>query len=93
MFPRKLNESNKHIPNNDEYYEEYEISDAGYGKDSVKLLHVHHDGPLHIIKELEVNTHLKLYSKKDYIKGKLFIFLIGLKKNGTKQILKFIIEG
>lgn len=70
MFPRKLNEANKYIANNDEYYQECEISDSGYGKDSIKLLHVHHEGPKHIIKELEINTHLKLYTKKDYISGK-----------------------
>lgn len=48
---------------------QYTISDYGYGKDSVKVLHVKRDGPVHSIKELEVGTHLKLYSKKDYFHG------------------------
>lgn len=69
MFPRKLTEAEKHHQagvNRDEY----EISDCGYGKDSVKILHVHRDGEIHHIKEFEVNTHLKLYTKKDYTHGK-----------------------
>lgn len=48
---------------------QYNISDYGYGKDSVKVLHVKRDGPVHSIKEFEVSTHLKLYSKKDYFYG------------------------
>lgn len=48
---------------------QYEISDYGYGKDSVKVLHVKRNGPVHSIKEFEVGTHLKLYSQKDYYHG------------------------
>ncbi|XP_005176232.1 uricase [Musca domestica] len=48
---------------------QYAISDYGYGKDAVKILHVKRDGPVHSIKEFEVGTHLKLYSKKDYFHG------------------------
>ncbi|XP_059618145.1 uricase [Phlebotomus argentipes] len=48
---------------------EYIISDYGYGKDNVKLLHVVRNGPVHSIKELEVCSHLKLYDKKDYLYG------------------------
>jgi urate oxidase len=47
----------------------YEISNYGYGKDSVKILHVSRNGPVHTIKELEVGTKLKLYSQKDYLYG------------------------
>lgn len=50
---------------------QYAISDYGYGKDSVKILHVQRNGPVHSIKEFEVGTHLKLYSKKDYFYGEL----------------------
>lgn len=49
---------------------QYSISDYGYGKDSVKVLHVKRNGPVHSIKEFEVGTHLKLYSQKDYYHGK-----------------------
>lgn len=71
MFPRKLTsaaemslkESGHHTSN------DYEICDSGYGKDHVKILHVRREGAVHHIKEFEVNTHLKLYSKKDYMYG------------------------
>lgn len=49
--------------------EPYQLSDYGYGKDAVKVLHVQRNGPVHSIKEFEVGSHLKLYSKKDYING------------------------
>lgn len=49
---------------------QYTISDHGYGKDAVKVLHVERNGPVHTIKEFEVGTHLKLYSTKDYLQGK-----------------------
>ncbi|KAH8413290.1 hypothetical protein KR009_009754 [Drosophila setifemur] len=48
---------------------QYEITDHGYGKDAVKVLHVSRKGPVHNIQEFEVGTHLKLYSKKDYYQG------------------------
>lgn len=74
MFPRKLTSAVEHktglksSASNFKY--EFEISDTGYGKDHVKILHVRRDGNIHHIKEFEVNTHLKLYSKKDYLMGK-----------------------
>lgn len=40
----------------------------------VKILHVRREGNIHYIKEFEVNTHLKLYSKKDYLNGNYFPF-------------------
>lgn len=72
MFPRKLNETATAFNSGrqtDDYESNYEISDSGYGKDSVKLLHVQRQGQLHHIKEFEVNTHLKLFSTKDYLHG------------------------
>lgn len=72
MFPRKLNETATAFNGDrqtDDYESNYEISDSGYGKDSVKLLHVQRHGQLHHIKEFEVNTHLKLFSTKDYLHG------------------------
>jgi hypothetical protein len=48
---------------------EYEITNYGYGKDHVKILHVTRNGAVHTIKELEVGTKLKLYSQKDYLYG------------------------
>lgn len=35
----------------------------------MKLLHVHRDGPLHTIREFEVDTHLRLTTQKDYLVG------------------------
>lgn len=72
MFPRKLTSaaeqpSLKSSTGNVQH--QFEISDTGYGKDHVKILHIHRDGNMHYIKEFEVNTHLKLYSKKDYLNG------------------------
>jgi hypothetical protein len=47
----------------------YELGQYGYGKNSVKLLHVHRDGSFHSIREYEVSTHLKLLSTKDFMTG------------------------
>ncbi|XP_026327191.1 uricase [Hyposmocoma kahamanoa] len=47
----------------------FELSDHGYGKCSVKLLHVHRDGDYHSIREFEVNTELKLASESAYVLG------------------------
>lgn len=49
-------------------HSEFVISDRGYGKDFVKLLHVKRDGETHHIREFEVGTHLKLASDVDYLK-------------------------
>lgn len=72
MFARTLQHANGKEDSNQDHQtpHRYTISDFGYGKDSVKVLHVKRDGPVHSIKELEVGTHLKLYSKKDYFQGK-----------------------
>lgn len=45
------------------------ISNYGYGKDSVKVMHVVRNGLVHTIKEFEVGTKLKLSSQKDYLEG------------------------
>ncbi|XP_060647928.1 uricase-like [Drosophila nasuta] len=47
----------------------YEITDKGYGKDAVKLMHVSRKGAVHSIQECEVGTHLKLYTNKDFLQG------------------------
>ncbi|XP_069687503.1 uricase isoform X1 [Periplaneta americana] len=47
----------------------YELGQYGYGKNNVKLLHVHREGTYHTIREYEVDTHLKLHSKKDFLVG------------------------
>ncbi|KAH8417907.1 hypothetical protein KR222_008257 [Zaprionus bogoriensis] len=52
-----------------EHSQLYEITDKGYGKDAVKVMHVNRKGPVHSIQEYEVGTHLKLYSNKDYFQG------------------------
>ena len=43
--------------------------DTGYGKNYVKLLYVRREGDLHHVKEIEVNTQLKLNDRKDYIEA------------------------
>lgn len=47
----------------------FELHDHGYGKGSVKLLHVHRDGDYHNIREFEVSTELKLSSESAYVLG------------------------
>ncbi|XP_063359095.1 uricase [Cydia amplana] len=47
----------------------FEFSDHGYGKSSVKLLHVHRDGDYHTIREFEVSTELKLSTESAYVIG------------------------
>jgi len=62
--------SNENRRRDEEQSEEpYELGQYGYGKNSVKLLHVRRDGPFHTIREYEVSTHLKLLSKKDFMTG------------------------
>lgn len=71
MFPRKLTSAVEPSLKSaaSDLKLQFEISDTGYGKDHVKMLHVRREGNIHYIKEFEVNTHLKLYSKKDYLNG------------------------
>lgn len=52
-----------------EQSQQYEITNKGYGKDAVKVMHINRKGLVHSIQELEVGTHLKLYSNKDYMQG------------------------
>lgn len=74
MFPRKLTSaSEQSLKSSVNEKVEFEISDTGYGKDHVKILHIRREGNVHHIKEFEVNTHLKLYSKKDYLNGNYLI--------------------
>lgn len=48
----------------------YELGAHGYGKNSVKLLHVRRNGDYHHeIREYEVDTHLRLNTQKDYLIG------------------------
>lgn len=47
----------------------YEITDQGYGKSFVKILHVRKNGLEHTVKEFEVNTILKLNNQRDYKHG------------------------
>ncbi|KAI7815677.1 uricase [Rhyzopertha dominica] len=49
--------------------DKYEFGNYGYGKNHVKLLHVHRNGAFHTIREFEVDTHLTLSTQKDYLDG------------------------
>lgn len=75
MFPKKLSEgggilaTNGFTPGND-LESKYVISDNGYGKNYVKILHVKREGLVHHVKEFEVNSHLQLFSKATYLTGK-----------------------
>jgi urate oxidase len=64
---KKSKEDNTH--HEEERKGGYELGQYGYGKNSVKLLHVRREGTFHTIREYEVDTHLKLQSKKDFIAG------------------------
>lgn len=59
----------KTIESNLEDRLDHKITNYGYGKDKVKILHVNRNGPVHTVNEFEVSTRLQLYSKKDYIYG------------------------
>ena len=48
---------------------EVEFVDRGYGKHSVRLLHVRREGRQHYAKELEVSTRLTLSNAKDYLQA------------------------
>ncbi|KAE8739788.1 hypothetical protein FOCC_FOCC014713 [Frankliniella occidentalis] len=49
--------------------EAYELAEYGYGKNYVKILKVRRDGLRHSIREYEVNTHLQLDSREDFLQG------------------------
>lgn len=89
MFPRKLASATTHqsLKSMGDFKVEFEISDTGYGKDHVKMLHVRREGNVHYIKEFEVNTHLKLYSKKDYLNGNYFDTSNNYKRDNLRLIL------
>lgn len=67
MFPQRLRNSS--AVNRPTLEGNFVLSDHSYGKNSVKILYVNRNGPVHSIREMEVNTHLKLYSQKDYTTG------------------------
>ncbi|EDV93229.1 uricase [Drosophila grimshawi] len=72
MFPKplqKFTNLNVSTPVDKEVQCPYNITNKGYGKDAVKLLHVDRNGPVHTIQELEVGTHLKLTTNKEYVLG------------------------
>lgn len=70
MFASRIHEDvGKKYPFADQGNSDYRITDTGYGKDCVKIMHVVRNGPTHSIREFEVNTHLKLYTEKDYLVG------------------------
>ncbi|CAD7079326.1 unnamed protein product [Hermetia illucens] len=70
MFAKRLYADESNVqPNATSSFSEYKITDYGYGKNNVKIMHVRRDGPVHSIREFEVSTHLKLESKKDYTEG------------------------
>ncbi|XP_022911695.2 uricase-like [Onthophagus taurus] len=79
--------------------DKYEFGDYGYGKNSVKLLHVERNSPRHAIREYEVDVHLKLNSQLDYLEGnnkdivatdsqKNTVYILA-KKNGIKTPEEF----
>lgn len=78
MFASKLRsiDKNDYPQDSIENNLEYKITDYGYGKDSVKILHVKRNDLVHSVKEFEVSTRLQLYSKKDYIYGMFLLYLL-----------------
>lgn len=49
--------------------ETYDLAEYGYGKNYVKVLKVRREGDVHHIREYEVNTHLQLDSREDFLQG------------------------
>ncbi len=47
-------------------YERFQIVENEYGKSYVRLLHLRREGPVHTIREFEVDTSLTLNNVKDY---------------------------
>ncbi|RZF42172.1 hypothetical protein LSTR_LSTR004321 [Laodelphax striatellus] len=47
----------------------YDLQQFGYGKNNVKVLYVQRNGPVHSIRECEVDVRLQLTSKEDYLSG------------------------
>ncbi|KAH8418061.1 hypothetical protein KR222_011380 [Zaprionus bogoriensis] len=47
----------------------YELTNKGYGKESVKLMHINRQGPYHTIQEFEISTHMKLKGNREYLSG------------------------
>ena len=45
------------------------FAERQYGKNYVRLLHVRREGKRHYIREIEVNSRLKLNSVKDFVTG------------------------
>ena len=79
--------------------EHYTFGNYGYGKNSVRLLHVDKSGPKHTISEYEVDVHLKLNTQIDYLQGdnkniiatdsqKNTVYILA-KKHGTKTPEEF----
>jgi urate oxidase len=75
MLCRKLIETSSHVSTADKSEGDisgpYRFGGYGYGKESVKVMHVIRNGLVHSMKEFEVSTRLKLDSKKDYIQGNI----------------------
>ncbi|KAL5012963.1 hypothetical protein ScPMuIL_011514 [Solemya velum] len=46
-----------------------EFVHTGYGKNYVKLIQLRRDGPVHYVKEVEVNTQITLNNHRDYLFG------------------------
>lgn len=94
MFPQKIYklENSKSATTLDG---RYVLSSHSYGKNSVKVLYVHRTGPVHVIKELEVCTHLKLGNQKDYTHGDNSDIVATDSQKNTVYILakKFGIKG
>lgn len=61
------------------------------GKSGVKLLHIKRDGPVHSIRELEVNTQLTLSSKKDYTTGKQLNLILNFSNSETTNVQVIIL--
>lgn len=69
MISRKLLSEIESVPRNPNSKGNYMISNYGYGKDFIKILHVHRKGIVHTVNEFEVSTHLKLSTRKDWLIG------------------------
>lgn len=67
MISRKVLSEIESVPRND--HSEYSVSNYGYGKDFIKILHIQRNGLVHTVNEFEVSTHIKLSTRDDWLKG------------------------
>ncbi|KYM97773.1 PREDICTED: uricase [Cyphomyrmex costatus] len=69
--------------------DEYELSACAYGKNNVKLLYVNRNKePYHDVREYEIDTHLRLYGRREYFGDNRDIVSTDSQKNTVYVLAK-----